>query len=330
MRSLFLSCLLLLCIVAGVTAEADTLVMKNGDRLTGEVVIKTADTLTFKTPYGEPFLIDWHKVESLTSEKPLKVLNEDDFSVRETTVIDADSPYIAGKPRARKYTINPAPWRLGEGTQFSGRVNFAYQLERGNTDNDELDTDIFLQARNLRNRYIVNGLLQNDESAGVKTADNYNIDAEYDRFLNKRLYLAGNLGYEQDELAGLNKRNRFSTSVGYQLYEDVKKNLNFEVGPGWVKEDFINRDNEFWAMTWAMKYEHFIVDEVLQFYHRQVGLWNLEDSEKALLEAWFGLRAPIYAGLTMSTEFMIDYDSQPADGAEDADTQYGVKIGYEW
>ena len=312
-------------------AFADVLIMKNGDRLTGEVVTKTGDNLTFKTPYGEPFVIDWHEVKTLNSDEPIKIINEDDLSVTETKEIDESSPYYSDKPRARKYTFNPEPWRLGEGTKFSGRVNVLFDFNRGNTDTDEMDVDFLLEARNLKNRYTLNGFIEDDEANGVTTNKNTNIRADYDRFIDQKTYLTASTNYEKDELADLDRRMTYGGGIGYQFLDDDKKNLSLEAGPAWVDENFIVApNNEYWAGQWQLKYEHYIITDRLQFYHRQVGTWNMEDTDDVLLDAWLGLRAPIYHGIIASLEYLVEYNSTAPSGTKDADETYGVKLGYQW
>lgn len=309
---------------------ADTLVMKNGDRLTGEVQIKEGDFLMFKTAYGE-FKIDWHEVASLDSDKPMKVLSEDDFSVTETSKIDESSPYIAGKPRARKYTINPEPWRLGEGMKFSGRVNVGLQYNRGNTDTDETDADANLELRDIKNRYNIFGIVEDDESEGITTKKMYNVRADYDRFVTQKTYLTALTSYEKDELAELDRRMKYGGGVGYQVFDDKKKKLSFELGPVWVDEEFTTgEEDDYWGAGWLVNYEQELITDSLQFYHRQEGTWNLEETDEILLDAWFGLRSPIYGGIVGSGEFVVKYDSDPATGSDDTDTQYGLKLGYEW
>lgn len=60
----FLS-LLLLCLAAQ-TLSADTVVLKNGDRLTGTAVKLEGGKLIFKTAYADPIALAWDQVARLS------------------------------------------------------------------------------------------------------------------------------------------------------------------------------------------------------------------------------------------------------------------------
>src|SRR5580698_2809149 len=51
--------------------RADTVVLKNGDRLTGTAVKLDGGKLTFKTAYADPIAIAWDQVISLSTSQPL-------------------------------------------------------------------------------------------------------------------------------------------------------------------------------------------------------------------------------------------------------------------
>ena len=52
-------------------ALADEVVLKNGDRLTGEVMALEQDKLIFKTSYAGEIFIAWSEVEKISVNKPV-------------------------------------------------------------------------------------------------------------------------------------------------------------------------------------------------------------------------------------------------------------------
>ena len=70
----FAICVVLFMVVALASAarlRADTVVLKNGDRLTGTAVKLEGGKLTFKTAYADPIAIAWDQVASLSTSQPL-------------------------------------------------------------------------------------------------------------------------------------------------------------------------------------------------------------------------------------------------------------------
>ena len=148
------SCPLIFLVFALLPAQdvpADELIMRNGSRLIGEVGRKENGSLGFKTSFAGTIHVKWSEVSELRLDEPIKIMlsNKEIIWARvirntsETTStieLEPDEPPRNYAPSELAY-INPEPWRDGEGYKFSGRVNFAFKRERGNTDKDEIDID---------------------------------------------------------------------------------------------------------------------------------------------------------------------------------------------
>jgi hypothetical protein len=66
-------------------ARADEVHLKNGDRITGEVVTMEEDELLFKTSYASEMKIKWSQVASLVTDTPVEVSFQDETMVVGTT-----------------------------------------------------------------------------------------------------------------------------------------------------------------------------------------------------------------------------------------------------
>src|SRR5689334_17704990 len=60
-----------------ISCNADTLVMKNGDRVSGRIVKKDGDKITVKTDNFGAVTTSWDAVSSVQSEGPLNVVFKD-------------------------------------------------------------------------------------------------------------------------------------------------------------------------------------------------------------------------------------------------------------
>ena len=79
-----------------------------------------------------------------------------------------------------------------------------------------------------------------------------------------------------------------------------------------------------------LKYERELLRGKLRFYHNHLTTISSEDTGKYLWQSWTGLSVPLIGGLVGSGELEIDHDSEPALRAEETDTTFRLKIGYEW
>ena len=95
---------LVACFAAAVL-HADTVVLKNGDRLTGSAVKLEAGKLTFKTAYADAIAIAWDQVISLTMSQAL-VLPTPNGKLSVTSVERSESGLIVSTPSGPA-TLNP-------------------------------------------------------------------------------------------------------------------------------------------------------------------------------------------------------------------------------
>jgi putative salt-induced outer membrane protein YdiY len=327
------------------SVAADELLLRDGSRILGTVKKKEGNVLEFKTSFADTIKVKWDQVRELRTDQPAQVLLSNDAvisarvfknSADSTTLQSAPDtpPQILSPPEVA--FINPEPWRLGKGFKFTGRANFAFESQRGNTDEDEIDIDGDLLWRRKRDRFTLMGELEHDETDGKTTTDNWKLNAKYDYFVTKKRYYGALAFAEADDLADLALRVGVGPGVGYQFFESSELNLSAETGLIRVFEDFQTEDSDrYWGTGWLINFDKYVLPELfpsyhLQFYHRNRGLWNLYHTGDLIWDTWTGLRFPLILGLVASTELKVEYDSGAVAGADDLDTTYTLKLGYQW
>lgn len=326
-----------LCTLQGL---ADELLIRDGSRLVGEVIKREQGTLQFKTSFAGVIAVRWEEVVELKSDKSMKIVLDDETTISARHIRNTAQALIlegeSGLPtqtleQSTVMSINPEPWRTGEGYKLSGIVNLALQKERGNTDKDEIDVDGDLTWRFGGDRFKVIGELERDRSNNKKTKGKWKLNNSYDHFLTKKWFVGAVLGFEHDQFADLNLRTHAGPKVGYQWFEGQLMNLSTAAGPIYVKEDFSTQpNNDFLASGWVIDFDRYLFQEFVQFYHRQTGLWNLEEPSDVVWDTWTGLRFPIVIGFVASTELQTEYDRGAAKDTDRLDTTYRLKLGYRW
>lgn len=344
-RILCLALYTLAALLLAHNTAADELLLRDGSRILGTVKKKEGNTLDFKTSFAGTIKVKWEQVSELRTDQPAQVLlsNEAVISARVFTNT-ADSTTVQSEPDAPAHSfrpaevafINPEPWRLGQGSKFSGRVNFALESQRGNTDEDEIDVDGHLLWRRKHDRFTLAGELEHDKNDGRTTADNWELSGKYDHFVTRKWFYGGYLFAEADDFADLTLRLGAGPGVGHQFFESEELNLSTELGLIRVYEDFQTQENDkYWAAGWMINFDKYILPDLfksyhLQLYHRNNGLWNLYSTSDVIWNTWTGLRFPLILGLVASTEVKFEYDSGAAPDADEVDTTYTLKLGYQW
>ncbi|MFQ5644875.1 MAG: YdiY family protein [Thiogranum sp.] len=333
--------LTLICLPA-TQAYADELLMNDGSRLLGKVVKREGGTLEFETSYAGVIKVNWDEISELRADEPMKLMLRDESTLTAQRIknteagillddnIEADQS-TASLAQAELEYINPDPWRTGEGYKLDGRVNFALSKERGNTDKDEIDADASLTWRLRNDRFKMFGEFERDRNNNKKTKDKWKSSNSYDHFFTRKWYGGAFLGFEHDQFADLKLRTIAGPKTGYQWFESKEMNLATEIGPMYTDEDFdTDSDDDYLSLGWGIDFDRFVFGEFMQFYHRQTGLWNLEDTGDVVWNTWTGFRFPMILGVVATTEMKVEYNSGAADDADDLDTTYSLKLGYAW
>ncbi|MCW8928936.1 MAG: DUF481 domain-containing protein [Gammaproteobacteria bacterium] len=320
---------------------ADTLVMKDGSVLMGEILKQENNTLKLKTSFAGTINIKWNEVKSFQTDKSVTIMLVTDELVKTKYVSNVSDNITQIKKEGEDWRtafkthnvayINPDPWRLGDGYKTTARANLSLKSQHGNTIKDEFEIDGRLEFRSLKDRYTFMFALEHDNSDGTTTADNWLLSDKYDYFINKQRYYGASLSFERDVFTDLRLRTTFGPHTGYQFYETKALNLRTETGIVKVYEENIDEeDHDYLAMKWYMDYDQFLFNDLTQFYHEQRGLWDFEKTSKITFNSWTGFRFPLQFGIVASAEMELEYDSQPNPGVHKTDTTYRLKIGYEW
>jgi hypothetical protein len=143
--------LLLVFIPAG--AFADTVVLSNGDILTGTVTQLSKGRLTINTEYGKGISIDWKRVAAMETEALLFIELKDGEKIRANIMVDrevwrledeAGAVHPITKDDIQRFSRKkPKYWTL--------EFDLAYQLTSGNTKSD--DFRIAFDVRKKRPKY---------------------------------------------------------------------------------------------------------------------------------------------------------------------------------
>ncbi len=333
---LVVSCLLVL--MAARPLLADTLVMKDGSRLVGEVLRQKEGMLEFSTSYAGTISVKWSEIVEIRADKPLDIYLDSGESLQVNTLRNTEQSTVLGEAGAAREVsgasvafINPEAWQRGDGMKLSGQVNVGIEFQQGNTDQQKLALDGALKARRKHDRYRLTAQYQKDESNDVTTAWNWQLRNKYDYFVTSKRYFGAALNFEQDRFADLKLRTSLGPHIGYQFYESKQLNLGVDVSLLYVIEDFyVAPENEYSALGWNVDFDKLFLADRVQFYHRHNGLLELGGTGNVVVNSWTGLRFPLYAGLLASTEVQVDYDSGAPAGVDEVDSIWRVKLGYQW
>lgn len=316
--------------------QAATVVLENGDRMTGAIVDLSDNVLTFKSPVFGEVELPWRKVVELKADEGVIVQLKDGSTVKGKVSLNQQDGLVIdqgdlGRSRALKKAdvalFNPPV--VDRSVKYGARANLGGVFNRGNSEDDALNFDAELIARTPESRYTVAAEVNEAESSGVTTTSNRYLLTQYDAFLSEKDYLFVSAKAEQDKLADLNLRTSLGAGYGYQFIETERAKLSMEYGLAYINEDYVVAPDESYpSLSLGLDYERKFWNKRLVFFNNNDLSVSLENTADALFKTKVGLRVPIVENVNVATQLNVDYDNMPPPGVKNADSSLIFSVGY--
>jgi len=320
--------------------SADTLVLKSGSRLEGEVIRIVGGEVTFKSDELGELKIKEEKIVSIDTKESATV-QYNDRSLKEGVVAKKDGAYtLAGKPLDMKKVkaVNP------EEEKWKGSVNFSGTAARGNTVSEKVALVADANRRWEKDRFTSNfgyyfEQTGTDRDNKKKTEDRIELGLQEDHFWATKVYSYINGKYERDGINNLMYRYRVGVGMGYQWLDGYtfdstgKWSFNQEAGLTYIKEKYEHAKDDDrmtfryahhlnWAPKWVDKFA---------FTHNLEYLPDTENwADAYLIDADVGFTYELSAAWQLLGKIEWDYNSNPGPHTKSSDFRYMLGLGYKW
>lgn len=322
---------MLLALMSQSTA-ADEIRMKNGDRLTGEIVRVEKDMLIFKAAYiGEVLNISWLEVDCISTERSLSAeLKDNEFLIGRISCPESGSFQIEGLllgksapiPLDQLLSVNPST--------YSGLFNLGGSFNNGNTDTQALNVATRFKVRTRKHRFTVDAQYNHGQANGETTARNSSGSLKYDFFARDKIYTYAQSLTEQDTFANLNLRNTEGLGMGYQFFDNRQISLFTEAGISYFNQDVkLGEDKRNAAVRWAMGLDWVAASKRLQVFHRQEGYY-ISDNNSVILRTEQGIRIPLLDSISANVEVDYRYNQFPEAGKKKSDLNVIIGLTYQY
>src|SRR6202522_2319569 len=260
-------------------ARADTVMLKNGDRLTGTVEVSDGKDVTLKTDFAGEIKIQWYAVQELKTDKPVYVVTPDKQTVSGTVSTDGTNLVIQTANNAtvqvplaqvtvvRSFDVETAYEKslhpsLIEG--WKGGVNLGFAVARGNSETTNLTTGFNADRKTLNDEvtfYESSLYSTNDLPGGGVIANSILGGAKYDRNFTKRMFVFVSADYAHDALQDLNLRQIYSGGLGVHILNTPNTTLDFLAGANYTRETYggggaVNVDRDLAGITLGENFMH--------------------------------------------------------------------------
>lgn len=325
--------------VSSISANAGELILKNGDKLSGELAKITADKVVWKSDSFGEVSVAKSQVMKFTTSESLKINGFKDPCAIDS-VVSGDVNYTCGdtsRTTALMTLKETLPFSQAKvsNQSYGGKLNVTGTSATGNNEETfwDISTGIVVRDGDLRQTADVNyqGRSQNDAPVDEFYEGNYQVDW----FFLPEWFWYGDVLATKDEDSNIAERYQLGTGVGYQFWESEQTALSVETGLTQVKENFEDVDpgedegREFASWRAAADYRYSLPFGA-DFYHKSILLASLENGEDWEINTETGLGLPLFKGISTQLKLEYDFDNQPADNREEEDTRLTVGLGYKW
>lgn len=350
------------CVVPG-AAGADTVLLHNGDRLTGRILHLSPDSLTLETTWAGEMKIRRFEIRAIQTDKPVVVLRDRTDHTEWAVISPGDPGRMMLRPvppeevfgpspeqseqapqaeraeqapldvasRSIRY-INPKPEESGEGVSRDGRVTLSGAILRGNSSGERLyvESDFHTRARDWR--YSLGLKARRESDAGNLVSSNWLLSGNYDRFLSGSARFAYlRTSFEEDRFRDVDLRSALGGGLGTQLLQTERTQLSLRAGFDVIDlRRFVGPDESYPAFGWGVNLTRRIDWFAAELFHDETGFWNLDDSAQVTVRSRTGIRLPFVSGLTASLQLNLDWEGEPTAGRRATDTSWLIGVGYAW
>jgi len=314
-------------------SHGDVLLMKNGDRLSGDVDSLLRDELHIEIEYAGNISVEVDEVATITTQSIYEVRTSETQLVGRLFADSGDQYVLTGDQRVpisieeieqlvkkRKALIRVAgDWR--------SRADLSLILSEGNSETKNYNVFAESILKKPGSEHALALLINNEKAEGVLTREHFNLDYGYKRFFSEKWFASATAEYFEDELKGIERRIAGSGGVGYQFWDNSIGELSVDLSVSAVQEKigFQNETNP--ALRLGVDYRRLFFADKVEIFHRQSTL-SIPDSERGqVLNASTGLRYELSTFVDTAFRIDINYETKPAPNRKKTDLTYTVGLG---
>jgi putative salt-induced outer membrane protein YdiY len=256
-------------------AVADQVMLKNGDRITGNIVKSDGKTIGLHTEYAGDVTLKWDAIQSIQTNEPLHVelqngktevgavtTSDDKLEIAtavgnvEAAKSDVKNLRNSAEQAAYEKTLNPGllqGWKTG--------LNAGFALTGGNSETTNLSVGFIGTRQTVHDKLglYANSVYAKNNAAGAVPSTTANTEAgglRYDHDVTKKIFGFAAGDFFADALQGLNLRSVFGGGVGLHAIKNDRTTLDLLGGLNYTHESYTVLSRNLVALTLGEELMH--------------------------------------------------------------------------
>src|SRR5690554_6375948 len=221
----------LLCLFTSLTfslyAQADTVWLKNGDRMTGDILLLDNGKLLLKTNYAGTITLKIKKIATLETDQPLLV-KLDTFTTETSkalrpapegsvTLINGGTPKTIALEDIQQL-MQPKP--IIEDLRWKGNISFSADYKKKESNVKDYDLDVSSELRHGLWRHALDTEYYYETKNNAKKTGRFEGSYALDRFITEKWFWKNKIKYTSDRLEELRRQHTYGTGPGYQFWDN--------------------------------------------------------------------------------------------------------------
>jgi len=329
---------------------ADTVTLKNGDRITGKILKTDGSAVVIKTDYAGEVKIDLAAITSLTSDEPLNVALKNGEQARGKVSVSGDAVQVEGGPQAKVADLtairddaNQKAWQREDERLhhpklldfWAGSVAFGLAEASGNSNTTTFNTSAGASRTAGKNKTMLyfNQVYatQSTTLPYGETANRVSGGIREDRDVSAKMFAFVTNDYDYDKFLGLDLRGVIGGGLGYHVWKSSKGYLDLGGGGDYDREKYSTgevRNNAEVLATQELGIKllsRLNIVERLQLYP------NMTDTGQFRLNFDMTASMPIYKFLAWNIGVNDRYQTDPLPGRQGNDILFttGVRVSFD-
>ena len=335
MRLLALCCLLP-SLTFSLSAQADTVWLKNGDRMTGRILLLDSGKLLLETEYAGNITLNIKKIATLETDQHLLV-KLDTFTTETSkalrpapegnvTLLNGDTPKTIALTDIQQLMI-PKP--VIKDLRWKGNISFSADYKKKENDVKDYDIDVSTELRHGLWRHALDTEYDYETKNNSKKTEHFEASYALDRFITEQWFWKTKAKYINDQIEELRRQHTYGTGPGYQFWDNELGAFSLSGLINHNKFLFDTGEKQsFNSSTLSWDYNRYISGKSFQVYTKgEVGAPFISDINY-VLDSEAGLRYKVnsWAAITLKAE----WDKVSSQYGDLNDRRYLIGVGVGW
>jgi putative salt-induced outer membrane protein YdiY len=323
---------LLFLLLLSLSASADVIYLKNGDRITGEINRVMNEEITIDPEYGGEYEVKFEHILRLESDRTMDVELYD--GTRGAFQFDEGGEPGQVTLVSGAMTTNVELSEVKQAVEFedfnwASKLDVSSSFSKGNTDSQLINVQG--NSRFLRGnlRYVSDLSIVREKQGDdyVKERDKFRV--AYNYIWRNNWYAALDATVERDPIAQLDLRTALNPAIGYDIWDEPDKYFSVQFGAGYASEKSDFGDSSGGNIDFRLSLTYDISRLDLEFFHDQHIYHNLKGRENTVFNTRAGVRYEITDDIYINIQADYDYDFGPPVDTDEKDLTFLIGAGME-